>query len=667
MSSRSQLKRRLTQACAVASVTALIGATAWWFKLGEGLSYDLPFAFVGPVPPTNVVILFMDEPSHDALKEKYGAAWRRSQHARLLRHLKQDGSGPVIFDIFFPDPSDPGEDADFANAIAEHGQVILAADLSATAQPQTVGQTARPPDAAFRTNALAWGVAEITRETDAAVRRYPLEHELYPSLAWVAAAAIGGEELGDAEARAQERWIRYYGATAIDSLSYYSAFDRAPGYFKGKTVVVGGKPRTRYLGEEVEEFRSPYTLWQGSFISGVELQTIMLLNLLGQHWLIRLPWIAEFAAVILLSLLAGFGLRLLKPVPGGFVALALALVISAAGIFCALLIGVWFSWVTLAAIVVPAAWVCSLAAYKQEWRRPRSETYDEPAPFFPTPEGEQPEVHIPEYNLLKCIGRGAYGEVWLARNRVGIYHAIKIVFRKRLNEVTAYEREFRGIRKYMPVSLKHAGLVRILYVGRNDHAGYFFYIMELGDDENAGQEVNPETYTPRNFAKDLQKRNHLPVAECVAMGIALSEPLEFLHKRGLMHRDIKPSNIIFIDGIPKLADIGLVAEVSGSGGLDPSYVGTEGYMAPEGPSKPTCDIYSFGKVLYEASMGLDRREFPTLPDWMNQHADLAELMALNSLILKCCDANPKRRFQSAGELRRALLDVERHIAAKQTA
>src|SRR5206468_2532672 len=77
--------------------------------------------------------------------------------------------------------------------------------------------------------------------------------------------------------------------------------------------------------------------------------------------------------------------------------------------------------------------------------------------------------------------------------------------------------------------------------------------------------------------------------------LALTSALAFLHEQGLIHRDIKPSNIIFVQGQPKLADIGLVA------GSDEtcSFVGTEGFIPPEGPGTPAADVYSLGKVLME--------------------------------------------------------------------
>jgi CHASE2 domain-containing sensor protein len=663
----SQLRRRCKQGFALGSVTALIGGLAWWFHLGEGFSYDLPFAFSQqPIAPTNFLIIAMDEASYRDHNQVWGKQWDRSLHAELLDRLRADQSSFVIFDVSCADKGDATKNARLAKAMADHGRVILAADLVDIGEPGMKGKKVYPPLDLFREAAARWGISDIGLEKrDDVLRQHYPGTDTDPSLAWVAATALRASITSNENARLAERWVRYYGASnAIDTLSYSSVSNQAPGYFKDKVIFVGGKPKTRYLGEVIEQFRTPHTRWTGASMSGVELQATMLLNLLRGDWLTRSAPIPELIAIIVASFLIGFGLRLMKPTSGAVTAVIIAILVGAVGILSARYLGLWFPWATLSGVVVPAAWLSSLAVYKQQVRQSVHEPYGEDL-LMPTPDSPTAEIHIPDYALLKLIGRGAYGEVWLGRNSVGLYHAVKIVFRKRFGEVTPYEREFRGIRKYMPVSLKHPGLVRILYVARNDQAGYFYYIMELGDDEHTGQEIDVEKYAPRNLAKDLQERNHLPVAECVSMGIALSEPLEFLHKRGLMHRDIKPANIIYVDGIPKLADIGLVAEISPTGGSDASYIGTEGYMAPEGPSKPTSDIYSFGKVLYEASMGLDRRQFPTLPEWMNDESEIAALMALNSLILKCCDTNPRKRFQSASQLHQALLELERRISAKE--
>ena len=117
----------------------------------------------------------------------------------------------------------------------------------------------------------------------------------------------------------------------------------------------------------------------------------------------------------------------------------------------------------------------------------------------------------------------------------------------------------------------------LLQVGRNDTAGYFYYVMELADDLNAegrvqnaewpventerGGQPTPDGYVPRTLAAELQKQGRLPLERCIEIGLALTGALAHLHRQDLVHRDIKPSNIIFVGGVPKLADVGLVASV----------------------------------------------------------------------------------------------------------
>src|SRR6185503_17569888 len=100
------------------------------------------------------------------------------------------------------------------------------------------------------------------------------------------------------------------------------------------------------------------------------------------------------------------------------------------------------------------------------------------------------------------------------------------------------------------------------------------YIMEVADDVQSGEQIDPERYRPRTLASELKNRGRLPVQECQRIGLALSAALGHLHECGLVHRDIKPSNIIFVRGVPKLADIGLVTVI----GERASYVGTAGFI-----------------------------------------------------------------------------------------
>lgn len=265
--------------------------------------------------------------------------------------------------------------------------------------------------------------------------------------------------------------------------------------------------------------------------------------------------------------------------------------------------------------------------------------------------------------MIQPIGRGAYGEVWLARNVLRTYRAVKIVYRDRFEDSKPYEREFNGIKTYEPVSRAEAGLMDILQIGRNDEEGYFYYVMELADDALSAssdpktdtdtssskvrkQEVDPHSYVPETLSRILHERSSLSAAESVAIGISLTRALGFLHENGLVHRDIKPSNIIFVSGIPKLADIGLLAEFSEA----QTMVGTQGFIAPEGPNSPQGDIFSLGKVLYEASTGKDRQCFPEPKSQIDKQPDAEQLLELNVVVLKAAEHDSERRYASMKEM-----------------
>lgn len=260
---------------------------------------------------------------------------------------------------------------------------------------------------------------------------------------------------------------------------------------------------------------------------------------------------------------------------------------------------------------------------------------------------------VADHVLLRCIGRGAYGEVWLARSALGTYRGVKIVRREKFEDERPYEREFEGIKEFEPISRKHEGFISILQVGRNDERGYFYCVMEVADDVKTSQDIHPDTYAPRTLATDRRNRSRLAPAECGAIGAELTSALAFLHGRGLIHRDIKPSNIIFVNGRAKLADIGLVTR----SGEFASQVGTFGYLAPEGPGAPPADLFSLGKVLYQLAAGKDVDRFPELPTSLSEDRNVSAFIRLNEIILKACDPNPRARYQSAEEMGAALLTL----------
>jgi serine/threonine protein kinase len=125
---------------------------------------------------------------------------------------------------------------------------------------------------------------------------------------------------------------------------------------------------------------------------------------------------------------------------------------------------------------------------------------------------------------------------------------------------------------------------------------------------------------------------------------ALCDALTYLHGQGLIHRDIKPANIIFVNGRPKLADIGLVTEINESQHRA-SLVGTEGYLPPEGPGTTAGDLFALGKVLEE--MLVRGTDSPHPPDESRAR--------LGAVIKKACAENPAERFADAREMREAVM------------
>src|SRR5438876_6272405 len=138
---------------------------------------------------------------------------------------------------------------------------------------------------------------------------------------------------------------------------------------------------------------------------------------------------------------------------------------------------------------------------------------------------------IPDHELLRRIGGGSYGEVWLARNVLGDYRAVKVIYRAKFEHDRPFEREFEGIQKFEPISRLHESQVDILHVGRNEQAGYFYYVMELADDARSEKEkrsegereklssapfplFSPASYTPHTLKLDLYRQGRLPVDEC---------------------------------------------------------------------------------------------------------------------------------------------------------
>jgi serine/threonine protein kinase len=382
----------------------------------------------------------------------------------------------------------------------------------------------------------------------------------------------------------------------------------------------------------------------------------------------------EASLVVAAGTLLGGGLSRVRALPACLLASGFAVLFALAAVTWSHFTNYWFPWLVVAGGQVPCALIWSLAAEKI--RHPKGAPATGSRGSGTDRTGGTDAAHqvpeTPDYILLdQPFGHGAYGKVWLARNATGQWQALKAVYLSNFgDDAGPYEREFKGITRYQPISDKHPGLLRVDFVSQQKPAGYFFYVMELGDPLNAGWEREPSTYKPRDLVSERRKARgqKLPVKECLGIGLALADALDFLHRQGLTHRDIKPQNIIFVNGRPKLADMGLIAEIRPPE-QKRTYVGTPGYMPPppELPGTPQADIYALGMMLYVLSTGRNPTFFPEIATTIAESPGLPDFIHLNAIILKACDPDCTRRYASAAEMHAALLAAQKAIEEKNSA
>lgn len=249
--------------------------------------------------------------------------------------------------------------------------------------------------------------------------------------------------------------------------------------------------------------------------------------------------------------------------------------------------------------------------------------------------------NIPDYQLEKCCGSGAYGDVWIAKDMNGIERAVKVLNKTRLKNLGVLDKEIRGLQLYRTKVSKHKNLVEIYHVGETDQ--HLYYVMDLADNISAKE----GEYLPDSMVERLKVKKRFSIEESVYLVEKMLDAVEVLHKAGLAHRDIKPGNIIYINGTPKLTDIGLVA--ANATGI--TLAGTMGFIPPERVSGAETDLYALGKLLYCLYTGNSPDKFPSLAGALK---DTPEAKQLNKFIIKACDKNSEKRFKTVDDFRNAL-------------
>jgi len=250
------------------------------------------------------------------------------------------------------------------------------------------------------------------------------------------------------------------------------------------------------------------------------------------------------------------------------------------------------------------------------------------------------------YEILSPIGAGGMGEVWKARDtRLNRLVAIKVA-REQFSE--RFKREARAV-----AALNHPHICQLYDVGTlPDGAGYL--VME--------------------FVEGAPLKGPLPPKRTVEYAAQILDALDAAHQKGIIHRDLKPGNILVTKQGIKLLDFGLakqssltldeadptLTEMTGRGDI----VGTPQYMSPEQvqgkEADARSDLFSFGCVLYQTLTGKIAFEGKSSASVMaaileREPTLLTTTPELDRILRRCLAKDPDQRFQTARDLKAALV------------
>jgi serine/threonine-protein kinase len=262
------------------------------------------------------------------------------------------------------------------------------------------------------------------------------------------------------------------------------------------------------------------------------------------------------------------------------------------------------------------------------------------------------------FRLLRPLGRGGMGEVYLARRDDGIeqHVAIKILH----GEGLAVTRERARREQQILARLTHPNIAGLIDAGLTD-AGRPWFAMDYVDGERLLEWCNHRALT-------------LPAR--VRLFVPIARALQFAHRNLVLHRDVKPSNILVNqDGVPVLLDFGIakVIDAQASAHETQTLALTPAYAAPEQlrgePATTASEVYQLGIVLYELASGISAREACA-----HAQADTAALPAPQQAFAACrlrdrarAERLARLRTSSPQKLRRELKGDLGRIIAKASA
>lgn len=251
------------------------------------------------------------------------------------------------------------------------------------------------------------------------------------------------------------------------------------------------------------------------------------------------------------------------------------------------------------------------------------------------------------YEILEKIGTGGMSDVYKAKcHKLNRFVAVKVL-KQEFSENENFVSKFR-IEAQAAAGLMHSNIVNVYDVGEEN--GIYYIVMEL-----------VEGITLKKY---IEKKARLTYKEAVSIAIQVSMGIEAAHNNHIIHRDIKPQNIIISkDGKVKVTDFG-IAKAATSNTITSNVMGSVHYTSPEqargGYSDEKSDIYSLGITMFEMLTGRVPFNGETTVAIAIKHIQeempspkeyVAEIpVAVEGIVLKCCQKSPDRRYQNMQEL-----------------